>query len=87
MTGGLNKVDGECIHILHLLLFCCTASKLDIITNNFAVVFICILDECKDLAGDVMFLATKFIPQKRVGEALLEEGNVHAAIVKTEDCR
>ncbi|XP_048012822.1 uncharacterized protein LOC125246020 isoform X2 [Megalobrama amblycephala] len=44
-------------------------------------------DECKDLAGDVMFLATKFIPQKRVGEALLEEGNVHAAIVKTEDCR
>lgn len=67
--------------------FFCTAYKLDIITNNFAVVFICILDECKDLAGDIMFLAAKFIPQKRVGEALLEEGNVHAAMVKTKDCR
>ncbi|XP_026117588.1 uncharacterized protein LOC113096419 [Carassius auratus] len=44
-------------------------------------------DECKDLAGDIMFLAAKFIPQKRVGEALLKEGNVHAAMVKTEDCR
>ncbi|XP_067309063.1 uncharacterized protein [Pseudorasbora parva] len=44
-------------------------------------------DECSDLAGDIMHLATKFIPQKKVGEALLEEGNVHAAMAKTEDCR
>ncbi|XP_036421581.1 uncharacterized protein LOC118804846 isoform X3 [Colossoma macropomum] len=44
-------------------------------------------DECNDLAGDIMYLAAKFIPQKRVGQALMEDGNVHAAMAKTEDCR
>ncbi|XP_076833502.1 transcription factor AP-2-epsilon-like [Brachyhypopomus gauderio] len=44
-------------------------------------------DECSDLAGDIMYLATKFIPQKKVGQALMESGNVHAAMAKTEDCR
>ncbi|XP_026056936.1 uncharacterized protein LOC113042352 [Carassius auratus] len=44
-------------------------------------------DECRDLAGDIMYLATKFIPQKKVAEALLEEGNVNEAMFKTEDCR
>ncbi|KAJ7998371.1 hypothetical protein DPEC_G00222000 [Dallia pectoralis] len=44
-------------------------------------------DECRDLAGDLMYLATKFIPQKRVGQAMLEEGDVHATMAKTEDCR
>ncbi|KAL1022306.1 hypothetical protein UPYG_G00024940 [Umbra pygmaea] len=34
-----------------------------------------------------MYLATKFIPQKRVNQALLEEGHIHAAMAKTEDCR
>lgn len=74
-------MDVECIHILHLSLFSCTACKLDIITNNY------ILDECRDLADDIMYLATKFIPHKRVGQAVLEEGNVHANMAKTEDCR
>ncbi|XP_016115152.1 uncharacterized protein [Sinocyclocheilus grahami] len=45
------------------------------------------LDECSDLAGDIMYLATKFIPQKKVAEGLLEEGNVNEAMFKTEDCR
>ncbi|XP_050961128.1 uncharacterized protein LOC127162371 [Labeo rohita] len=44
-------------------------------------------DECSDLAGDIMYLAAKFIPQKNVAQALLEEGNVHAALARTEDCR
>ncbi|XP_073685766.1 uncharacterized protein [Garra rufa] len=44
-------------------------------------------DECSDLAGDVMHLAAKFIPQKRVAQDLLEEGDVHAALARTEDCR
>ncbi|KAK7130330.1 hypothetical protein R3I94_008874 [Phoxinus phoxinus] len=34
-----------------------------------------------------MYLATKFIPQKKVGQAMLEEGNVHVTMAKTEDCR
>ncbi|XP_049329401.1 uncharacterized protein LOC125794041 [Astyanax mexicanus] len=29
----------------------------------------------------------KFIPQKKVGQALLEDGNVHEGMAKTEDCR
>lgn len=78
-------MDSECIRIL---CFFCTPCKLDIITIiTDIMMFNCILDECSDLAGDIMHLATKFIPQKKVGEALLEEGNVHAAMAKTEDCR
>nr|XP_055041849.1 uncharacterized protein LOC129429302 isoform X1 [Misgurnus anguillicaudatus]XP_055046709.1 uncharacterized protein LOC129432363 isoform X1 [Misgurnus anguillicaudatus] len=44
-------------------------------------------DECSDLAGDLTYLAAKFIPQKKVAQALLEEGNLHTAMAKTEDCR
>ncbi|XP_048860349.1 uncharacterized protein LOC125727571 [Brienomyrus brachyistius] len=44
-------------------------------------------DECSDLAGDIMYLAAKFIPKEKVGRALLEDGNVHAAMAKIEDCR
>ncbi|KAL1252665.1 hypothetical protein QQF64_017358 [Cirrhinus molitorella] len=44
-------------------------------------------DECSDLAGDIMYLAAKFIPQKTVAQDLLEEGNVHAALARTEDWR
>ncbi|XP_073774433.1 uncharacterized protein isoform X2 [Danio rerio] len=43
-------------------------------------------DECSDLADDLMYLAAKTIPQKRVAQALPEEGNVHAALARTEDC-
>lgn len=32
---------------------------------------------------DLMYLAAKFIPQKKVAQALLDEGNVHAAMAKT----
>lgn len=63
------------------------AWKLDIITNKFVGYNSYILDECSDLAGDIMYLAAKFIPQKNVAQALLEEGNVHAALARTEDCR
>ncbi|XP_073714930.1 uncharacterized protein [Misgurnus anguillicaudatus] len=44
-------------------------------------------DECSDLAGDLTYLAAKFIPQKKVAQALLEEGNLHTAMAKTEECR
>ncbi|XP_049341842.1 uncharacterized protein LOC103040397 isoform X2 [Astyanax mexicanus] len=44
-------------------------------------------DECRDLADDITYLAAKFIPQKKVGQALLEDGNVHEGMAKTEDCR
>lgn len=56
-------------------------SQIYIVSNDY------ILDECSDLASDLMYLAAKFIPQKKVAQALLDEGNVHAAMAKTEDCR
>ncbi|KAF4114011.1 hypothetical protein G5714_004234 [Onychostoma macrolepis] len=34
-----------------------------------------------------MYLAAKFIPQKTVAQDLLEEGTVHTALARTEDCR
>ena len=46
-----------------------------------------ILDECSDLAGDIIYLAAKFIPHKKVGQALKEDHNVHATMAKADDCR
>ncbi|XP_067220370.1 uncharacterized protein [Chanodichthys erythropterus] len=39
-------------------------------------------DECKDLSGDIMYLATKYIPQKRAGQALLSPGYTSAVCVR-----
>ncbi|XP_065126017.1 uncharacterized protein [Paramisgurnus dabryanus] len=44
-------------------------------------------DECSELVSDVMFLAAKFTPQRKVVQEMCENEDVHDAISKTEACR
>ncbi|XP_056599813.1 uncharacterized protein LOC130417956 [Triplophysa dalaica] len=44
-------------------------------------------DECSELVSDVMFLAAKFMPQKKVVQEMCENEDIHDSISKAESCR
>ncbi|KAI7793435.1 hypothetical protein IRJ41_017307, partial [Triplophysa rosa] len=44
-------------------------------------------DECSELVSDVMFLAAKFTPQKKVVQEMCDNKDIHDSISKAEACR
>lgn len=90
MICSIKQYDVSLIILTYLFiqivfLIYCTYFNCNI--RNYVLCNDFVLDECCVLVDDIIYWAGKFIHQKQVGEALLEDGNVHEGMAKTEDCR